>query len=88
MTTILTLAKHTKLQWSCSSLREVEASFKKTFIIVEFCGWTSFFFSNSSCRQISDHPQEYVTKFDNRPNMKIEKFKNIFIFWLLDATCL
>ncbi len=83
----MTLAKHTKLRWSCSKLREVEASFEKTFIIVEFYGWTCFF-SNSSCRQISDHPQKKVTKIDNRPNMKVKKFKNIFIFWLLDATCL
>jgi hypothetical protein len=29
------------------------------------------------------HPQEDLAKFNYRPTMKVENFKNPFIFWLL-----
>jgi len=29
------------------------------------------------------HPQEDLAKFGYRPTMKVENFKNPFIFWLL-----
>jgi hypothetical protein len=37
--------------------------------------------------QIDDHPQEYVANFGYRPGVKVYKFKNPFIFLLLDGTC-
>ncbi len=37
--------------------------------------------------QTGDHQQEDLTKYDNRPNMKILKNYNHFVFWLLARCC-
>jgi hypothetical protein len=34
-----------------------------------------------------NHQQEYLAKFGSRPDMKAQKFKNPFIFWLPVGTC-
>ncbi len=46
-----------------------------------------FFFSILFCSQTSYDSQEGLVKFDYGPNMKVEKFKNNFIFWLFSGTC-
>lgn len=50
--------------------------------------WTVFFFFQFLfCSQTSYDSQEGLVKFDYGPNMKVEKFKNNFIFWLFSGTC-
>ncbi len=46
-----------------------------------------FFPSILLCSQTRYDPQEGLVKFDYGPNMKVEKFKNPFIFWLFSGTC-
>jgi hypothetical protein len=39
------------------------------------------------CSPTGDHSQKDLAKFGNRPDMKVEIFKNPFVFWLLAKTC-
>jgi hypothetical protein len=48
------------------------------------CGWFISFFL---CSPIGDHSQEDLAKFGNRSDMKVENFKNPFVFWLSAKTC-
>jgi hypothetical protein len=34
-----------------------------------------------------NHQQEYLAKFGSRPDMKAQKIKNPFMFWLPAGTC-
>jgi hypothetical protein len=34
------------------------------------------------CSPTGDHSQEDLAKFGNRPDMKVENFKNPVVFWL------
>jgi hypothetical protein len=53
------------------------------------CLQAFFFFPPSFflCSPTGDHSQEDLAKFGNRPEMKVENFKNPFVFWLLAKTC-
>ncbi len=45
-----------------------------------------FFSSILRCSQTGNHPQEDLAKFGYRPDMKVEKIKNPFTFWLSAGT--
>jgi hypothetical protein len=50
--------------------------------------WVFFsFFSILWSSQTDDYWQEYLAKFGYRPDMKVEKFKNLIIFQLPAGTC-
>jgi hypothetical protein len=53
------------------------------------CLLTSIFFFPLVflCSPTGDHSQEDLTKFGNRPDMKVENFKNPVVFWLPAKTC-
>jgi hypothetical protein len=46
-----------------------------------------FSFQFLLCSQTGNHPHEDLARFGYKPNVKVEKLKNSFTFWLPAGAC-